>query len=139
VADSCFCDENYHDHENYFRTVRVKGVSQIPVLGDAEWAGGFPYGEDMPVEYEIREGIFEGDGEINRFNINRHRYSVNFVFLDWSVRKVGLRQLWAIRWSSQKTEGSRPSSVWGNLSVVPDWNKKEQWPEWMWNSQNYDL
>jgi prepilin-type N-terminal cleavage/methylation domain-containing protein len=139
VADSCFCDENYVEHEYFFRTIRVRDTSRIPVLGDQEWAGTFPWGEDQPIEYEDRQTIFEGDDGVGRSNINRHNYSVNFVFLDWSVRKVGLRQLWAIKWSSQKTEDSRPVSVWGNLNVVPDWNKPEQWPEWMRKSQNYDL
>jgi hypothetical protein len=139
VANSCFCGDNYHDHNNYFRTIRVKDTSRIPVLGDQQWAGGFPYGEDMPLEYEERSGIFDGDGEINRFVIKRHGYSINLVFLDWSVRKSGLRQLWALKWSAQKTETNRPTSVWGNLNVVPDWNKPDQWPEWLQKSKNYDL
>ncbi|MHC4132898.1 MAG: prepilin-type N-terminal cleavage/methylation domain-containing protein [Planctomycetota bacterium] len=139
VADSCFCDENYHDHENYFRTVRVKDTSRIPVLGDANWAGGFPYGEDGASETEIHGPVDGPNGEMDRYNINRHNYSVNFVFLDWSVRKVGLRQLWVLKWSDQKTEGARPVSVWGNLNIVPDWNDPLQWPEWMRKSKNYDL
>jgi len=138
VADSCFCGENYHDWDNYFRTIRVRNSSRIPVLGDAEWAGGFPYAEDMPVEVEVRDGIFEGDGEINRFVHNRHRYSVNWVFLDWSVRKVGLRQLWSLRWSDQKDEAG--NTAW-RIPIVPNWNLRADppWPQWMWSSQNYDL
>ncbi|MHC4132896.1 MAG: hypothetical protein ACYSR3_13045 [Planctomycetota bacterium] len=33
VADSCFCDENYLEHEYFFRTIRVRDTSRIPVLG----------------------------------------------------------------------------------------------------------
>jgi hypothetical protein len=53
------------------------------------------------------------------------------VFLDWTVRKVGLRQLWSLKWSKD--------DAWGDLTVVPNPDKAEEWPEWMRASKNYDL
>ncbi|MHC4465997.1 MAG: hypothetical protein ACYSYW_05530, partial [Planctomycetota bacterium] len=120
---------------HYFRNVRVKGTARIPLIGDGNFAGGFPLAEDEPADTRLH-GPVDGD-ETNRWNLDRHNLSVNLTFLDWSVRKVGLRQLWEIRWNSQKT--STGASSWGNLNVVPDWNDRLQWPEWMRNSKNYDL
>jgi prepilin-type N-terminal cleavage/methylation domain-containing protein len=120
---------------HYFRNIRVKSVSRIPLQGDGNFAGGFPHAEDEPAQYRLH-GPVDGD-ETNRWNLDRHKLSVNFTFLDWSVRKVGLRQLWEIRWNTQTTE--RGASSWGNLRIVPDWNDPLQWPEWMQNSKNYDL
>jgi prepilin-type processing-associated H-X9-DG protein len=119
VASEFFC----WGWEIYFLSVYVTGTDTIPLFGDCEWAGGFPYGEDTPVETKFRSSIFAGDGEINRWNIARHGLSVNMLFLDWSARKVGLRELWMLKWSRQ--EG------WGDTSVVPDPDNPEHWPEWM--------
>ena len=123
VADSCDCDDNYHSHEYNYDNIYLLHTDEIPVLGDCEWAGGSPYIEDQPIEYEFRDTLFEGEGEINRFNLARHGLSVNMCFLDWSARKVGLRELWMLKWSRQ--EG------WGNTSVVPDPDEPSDWPEWM--------
>ncbi|MHC4723929.1 MAG: type II secretion system protein [Planctomycetota bacterium] len=106
---------------HYFRNVRVRGTSQIPLQGDGNFCGGFPLAEDIPAQTRLH-GPCDTPDETNRWNLDRHHLSVNLTFLDWSVRKVGLRQLWAIRWSTQKT--SEGASSWGNLSVVPDWNNR---------------
>ncbi|MHC4256267.1 MAG: hypothetical protein ACYSUL_11765, partial [Planctomycetota bacterium] len=76
------------------------------------------------------------DDETNRWNLDRHRLSVNLTFLDWSVRKVGLRQLWSLKWSKQMDDAGL--NAW-RIPNVPDWNDPMQWPEWMRNSKNYDL
>ncbi|MHC4266084.1 MAG: type II secretion system protein [Planctomycetota bacterium] len=119
----------------YFRNVRVKNVSMIPLQGDGNFAGGFPLAEDEPAQTR-RHGPVDGD-ETNRWNLDRHRLSVNLVFLDWSVRKVGLKQLWQIRWNTQTTTGG--ASSWGHPNIVPDAEVPEDWPEWMRDSKNYDL
>ena len=126
------------DSPRWYRNIRVKGTSQIGLLGDSNYTGAFPDIYDMPAPMRLH-GPVDGDN-INRWNLDRHNLSVNFVFLDWSVRKVGLKQLWQIKWSKQTVdEGGRPVSGWGNLNVVPDWNNPLDWPEWMRNSKNYDL
>ena len=33
-----------------------------------------------------------------RYCINRHNGYVNGLFCDWSVRKVGLKELWTLKW-----------------------------------------
>ena len=38
----------------------------------------------------------------NRWLVDRHHMAINMVFLDWSVRKVGLKQLWQLRWNREK-------------------------------------
>ena len=126
------------DGPQWYRNIRVKGPSQIGLLGDSNYTGAFPDVYDQPAETRLH-GPVDLDN-INRWNLDRHKLSVNFVFLDWSVRKVGLRQLWSIKWSKQTIEeGGRPVNGWGNLNVVPNWNDPLAWPEWMRQSKNYDL
>jgi prepilin-type N-terminal cleavage/methylation domain-containing protein len=129
-------DEEYY---LWYRNIRVKGVARIPLFGDCNYTGGFPRATDEPAD-TLLHGPVDMDN-INRWNIDRHKLSVNFVFLDWSVRKVGLRQLWSLRWSKEKDPSDPSVSGWGNLNVVPDWEDPLDpgWPEWMRNSKNYDL
>jgi prepilin-type processing-associated H-X9-DG protein len=116
-------------YEYRYPNIRVKGVSRIPVFGDCAWMGGWPDAHTVPAETRVHGP--DGGSEINQWNLDRHNLSVNMLFLDWTVRKVGLKQLWQLRWSKQ--------DGWGNPFVVPDPLNPDDWPEWMRNSKNYDL
>jgi prepilin-type N-terminal cleavage/methylation domain-containing protein/prepilin-type processing-associated H-X9-DG protein len=122
----------------WYHNVRVKRVSQIPLFGDCNYTGAFVDLYDEPAETRLHGPV---DGEnLNRFNIDRHSLSVNMLFLDWSVRKVGLKQLWSLRWNKETVNvGGKQVNGWGVTSVVPDYKDATQWPEWMQTSQNYDL
>ncbi|MHC4265939.1 MAG: type II secretion system protein [Planctomycetota bacterium] len=121
----------------YWKNVRVKGTPRIPLFGDCSHMGGLPTIYDLPDETRLHH-VWGDNGEINRWNLDRHKLSVNLLFLDWSVRKVGLRQLWSLKWTRQKNESG---AGWGDLRQVPDWNDPDDpaWPEWMKESKNYDL
>jgi len=55
--------------------------------------------------------------------INRHDGGVNYLFLDWSVRKVGLKELWTLKWYPDfDTHGP-----WTKAGGV----RPEDWPQWM--------
>jgi prepilin-type processing-associated H-X9-DG protein len=61
--------------------------------------------------------------------INRHDGGVNSLFLDWSVRKVGLKELWKLKWHKEfNTNG--PWTIAGGV-------KPEDWPEWMRKFKDY--
>ncbi len=80
---------------NSWRTYAVKGAGRVPLLLDA-WRkhGTVHYGEGPP------EGEFSFDrgNQISGFCVNRHRGAVNGLFLDFSVRKVQLKELWKLKW-----------------------------------------
>ncbi|MHC4757558.1 MAG: hypothetical protein ACYTE8_02770 [Planctomycetota bacterium] len=133
-ASTDLIGDDFYNYEYYFHNVRVKGVSRIPLFGDCSFVGGFPQIYDEPEMFREFWPVYSN--EVNRWNKDRHKLSINLVFLDWSVRKVGLRQLWSLKWSKEKTESG---TGWGDLEVVPNWNDPLQWPEWMRTSQNYDL
>jgi prepilin-type processing-associated H-X9-DG protein len=63
------------------------------------------------------------------FCINRHDGYINSLFLDWSVRRVGLKELWTLKWHNRfDTAGG-----WTRAGGV----KPEDWPEWMRNFKDY--
>ena len=81
---------------HYWKRNDAKGAGYVPVLGDSSWIDGWPSPEDEPPEYEDQHYLFcSGMG---RWCINRHYGGVNWVFLDNAVRRVGLKQLWLLKW-----------------------------------------
>ena len=63
------------------------------------------------------------------FCVSRHDYFVNGLFLDWSVRKIGLKELWKLKWSQDfDTDGP-----WTRAGGV----KPEDWPPWMRRFRDY--
>jgi len=61
--------------------------------------------------------------------INRHDGYVNGLFMDWSVRRVGLKELWTLKWHRQSTA----SGPWTKAGGV----QPEDWPQWMRGFKDY--
>ncbi|MHC4529153.1 MAG: hypothetical protein ACYTEX_05860 [Planctomycetota bacterium] len=105
--------------QEFWRTPYVKGAASVPVLGDGQWRDADPVCRDMPPLYEL--DIWTPNmNEMQRFCISRHNGGVNIVFLDWSVRKVGLKYLWRQQWH-QTFDLEYPLPVW---------------PPWMYKFKN---
>ena len=66
---------------------------------------------------------------MRRVCLNRHSEAVNGAFLDWSVRKIGLKELWTLSW-------------YNDFDTAGPWTKaggaqSENWPEWMSSFKEY--
>lgn len=82
----------------FWRTPNVKGNSNIPLFLDCWFWCGWPDDDDTPPHYDGEK--WDGDeNALHRFCINRHEQSINGAFLDFTVRKIWLKQLWHIKWS----------------------------------------
>jgi len=81
----------------YWGTVNVKGSANIPLFLDCWfWCAG-PENDDTPPSFDGERFDPHTDG-MNRFCINRHQQGINGVFLDYSARKVWLKELWHVKW-----------------------------------------
>jgi len=80
-----------------WRKANVKGTALIPVLLDHQWVDCWPDHTDSPPTFNAQPW---GDtSQMGRFTIDRHTTGyLNYVFLDWSVRKVGLKESWRLQW-----------------------------------------
>jgi prepilin-type processing-associated H-X9-DG protein len=66
---------------------------------------------------------------VDLFCMNRHDGGINSLFMDWSVRKVGLKELWTLKWHAE-------------YNTAGPWTKRggaspEDWPEWMRGFTDY--
>ena len=102
----------------------LKSRAQFPLILDAAFVWIRPNASNEPPTRE-GGGIF-GIGGVC---INRHNEHVNSLFLDWSVRKVGLKELWTLKWHRDwDTAGP-----WTKAGYV----QPEDWPQWMRGFKDY--
>jgi len=66
---------------------------------------------------------------MRNFCIDRRDGAINVLFMDWSVRKVGLKELWTLKWHRSYDTAGRWTKAGG---VEPD-----DWPEWMRKFKDY--
>jgi prepilin-type processing-associated H-X9-DG protein len=101
----------------------IKNKAQFPFILDSKLASISakdhyepPQNEDYPVRF-------------GAVCMNRHNGHVNGLFLDWSVRKIGLKELWTLKWSRD----FNTAGPWTKAGGA----KPEDWPHWMRNFKDY--
>ena len=116
-----------HLSEWNWRVANVSGGDNIPLFMDSKWVNGWPLHTNNPPEYDGQ--MWDSVDQMNRFCMNRHRGYVNSLFLDGSSRKVGLKELWTLKWH-REFDTCGPWTVCGG--VTPN-----DWPEWMREFEDY--
>ena len=120
--------------ENLWRTINVKGASEVMYLGDCAIIGATVLASDQPPKYDgdcgfVWSGAGANQDEICRFCMNRHDGNMMGLFMDSSVRKVGLKELWTLRWHRQ----FNTTGFWTKAGSA----QPEDWPQWMRNFKDY--
>ena len=105
--------------------------NNIPVFGDGSWHDAWPRHTDSPPTFdgEVGVGNFGTSDEMKQFCISRHDAFINMLFMDWSVRKVGLKELWTLQWH----RGYETNGPWTQAGGVA----ADDWPEWMRRLTDY--
>ncbi len=120
------------DDTNYWKGNNHRGTNNIPLFLGCSWYGAGPLDIDMPPEYEGQTasttGHWRGDN-MRRVCLNRHNTATNIVFLDITVRKVGLKEMWTLKWHSNYMT----NNVWTKAGGV----RSEDWPQWMRSFKEY--
>lgn len=78
----------------------VQGKNNIPVFADSTHFDGWPQDYDTPPpQPDAPTGDTGWLNEMRHFCIDRHNNgTINMLFMDWSARKVGLKELWTLKW-----------------------------------------
>jgi len=113
-----------------WRNAYVEGAGNIPLFLDCAFVEGKPYDFDTPPEYDGDISTYLVSAlQMKRFCMNRHGEYANSVFLDFSVRKIGLKQLWTFKWHRSFDINNSWTTAGG---VQPS-----DWPEWMRRFKDY--
>jgi hypothetical protein len=111
----------------FWRGPIVAGAAFVPLFLDAQRYTGRALHTDRPPAYSGES--WNTDAQMGRYCLNRHNGSAGCLFLDFSARKVGLKELWTFKWHRQfKTSGA-----WTKAGgVLPRY-----WPPWMREFRDY--
>ena len=109
----------------WWGTPHVKNAARIPVLADAitchismsRFLSPLPAYEHIQTRHQ--------HGSL----IDRHNGGINMLFMDWSVRKVGLKELYTLKWHRFFDTANMYTKAGG---VRP-----EDWPKWMRKFKDY--
>lgn len=102
-------------------TFFARARANIPVLLDSPRCNGMHRNTEGPPR---REGVGQ-----QTFCINRHNGYINGLFMDWSVRKIGLKELWTLKWDDESETAGPWTRAGGALP--------EYWPHWMRGFKDY--
>lgn len=102
----------------------VATPARVPVFFDSACMTVEPDNGSSPPEYDICS--YEGMSPVC---INRHNGGINMLFLDFSVRKIGLKGLWTLKWHRQYDT----TGPWTKAGAV----QPEDWPPWMRKFKDY--
>ena len=105
----------------YANFLEVPHGARVPVLMDGLRFDLFPIETDGPPENEYDS--WQGESRMARVCINRHRGFICSSFADGSVRKVGLKELWTLKWH-RKFQTNGPWTLAGGVT-------SDLWPEWI--------
>ena len=107
------------------------GRSNVPFFLDcAVWTSyATTYSEPPAYDGDLAPVTPPSNNAMKYFCIDRHDGTINSLFLDWSVRPVGLKELWALKW-------------WGRYNTHGPWTRAggvqaEDWPAWMRHFKDY--
>lgn len=109
--------------KQYTDVSAVRGRSNIPLLLDAVAPSCGMILEQAPPPAAEPNDTDRG------LCINRHNGTLNSLFLDWSVRSVGLKELWTLKWHL----AFNTSGPWTKAGAV----KPDAWPKWMRGFPDY--
>lgn len=109
-----------------FKTASVKGANNVPWWIEALRFDLWPTPTQRPADNEYAAW----DGNLMaRCCINRHEGHLTAAFLDWSVRKVGVKEVYTLKWHrSFNTRG--PWTLAGGV-IAGDW------PDWIRPFKDY--
>ena len=122
-------EEEEDESARYWRTPNVKGAAGVPMFLDCDYLVGWPKSDDKPPQWDDESWVDNLSNNMLRFCRNRHNAAVNSAFLDFSVRKTGLKQLWTLKWH-KNYDINGPWTIAGGVTV-------DKWPAWMRRFRDY--
>jgi prepilin-type N-terminal cleavage/methylation domain-containing protein len=115
------------DTSNTWVSSLVKSAGDVPVYSDCRVFAGYVGPTDSPPP--CADGPLDPGWGVSVYAMDRHQGGINSLFMNWSVRKVGVKELWTLKWSP----GFNTAGPWTKAGGV----QPDQWPKWMQKFKDY--
>jgi len=115
--------------DEYWRTPNVPGAWEVPLFTGGWWVDFWPRANDAPPQIAGGPPDRPNTNEMERVCVDRHAGFLNGLFCDFSVRDIGLKQLWTLKW--HKTYNTRGPWTKAGGAAAGDW------PQWMRHYKDY--
>jgi prepilin-type N-terminal cleavage/methylation domain-containing protein len=115
--------------EGYGNVYNAPNPGEVPVMLDGLRFDFWPQAQHAPAMNEYDFWTSGAAHNMARVCINRHRGFTNSSFLDWSVRKIGLKELWKLKWH-RSFDTAGPWTKAGGVQA-------SNWPDWLRNFKDY--
>jgi len=112
---------------HFWRTANVGGAAYIPIWMDAIRYNGFPLQTDVPPPFDGER--WNDNAQMGRYCVSRHDGFIGCLFLDYSARKVGLKELWTLKWHKEYDQAGPWTKAGGASSA--------DWPDWIKPFKDY--
>jgi prepilin-type N-terminal cleavage/methylation domain-containing protein len=98
------CEDNDPFPLVRWRQAGVKNAGNIPLLLDAPWIDTWPTEFDNPAD--VDDENWSLGSQMARFMKNRHDGGIDCLFVDYSVRRIGLKEMYILKWNREfRTDG----------------------------------
>lgn len=130
-TDELIDQYDFFEAADFWKTPHVKGADNVPLFLDCRFFCGWPEpGNAPPTSADEAVDTARDDLQaMKRFCIDRHQGAINGIFLDYSVSKIGLKQLWTLKWHRQFDTCGK----WTKCGGV----EASDWPDWMRGFKDY--
>lgn len=122
-------ETGYSSKEVGWGTAGAKGASNVPWFIEGLRFDLWPDSNQGPVDDPFAAWTSGASYNMARCAINRHQGFVNVAFMDWSVRKVGVKEVWTLQWH-KKYNTMGPWTKAGGVTA-------SDWPDWMRRFSEY--
>jgi prepilin-type N-terminal cleavage/methylation domain-containing protein len=112
---------------DFWRGPNAAGGVYAPLWMDAIRFNGWPLQTDVPPVTDGQQ--WNDNAQMGRYCMNRHDGFAGCLFLDYSARKVGLKELWTLKWHKSYNQSGPWTKAGGVTSA--------DWPAWLKPFKDY--
>jgi prepilin-type N-terminal cleavage/methylation domain-containing protein len=115
--------------EDFWKTPQVRGAAEIPLMVEALRFDVWPQPNQAPFANEEAAWTTDNTNHMARAVMNRHTGFVNISMCDFSARRVGLKELYTLKWHRTFNTMGRFTRA-GQVTA-------EDWPQWIRRFPDY--
>ena len=111
-----------------WRKKNMKRANNVPLFLDCKLVDGYPRDDDPPpLEPDEHNGYL--NNSMKMYCMDRHNHTIDALFVDASARRVGLKELWTLKWHPKFNTANEWTLAGG--ATRAKWNDEVNGAPWM--------